>query len=402
MVTLILWGLFGLLCLLALVSIAGAVALRMYVSRELRAQRPEFTPKLSVIMPCKGIDPGFDANITAMLDQDYPDFEVLFVTATRDDPAWGYIDRILAERPDARARLLVAGVSEGRSQKLNNQLHAMGNVRPETEALVFVDSDVRAHLQFLRALVAPLQDEGVGATTGFRWYVPQQGGFGSYLRATWNGGGLPMLAQERLAYAWGGAMAIRRQTYEQAGVREAWEHALTDDFPLTRAVRAQGLTVRFVPQCLLASHEDSTLGQTIEWTNRQTLISRVYDPRLWRTILATHAVHSVGMLVGVGIILWKTLQPDLGVSLWPALGMLVVIPLEMLGGAILWDTARRLLPQIGGWGRAAKHIALVPAAILLIFYNSLHSLTTRDICWRGVRYRLHSPRRTEVLGMTEA
>ncbi len=291
----------------------------------------------------------------------------------------------------------MAGLATGRSQKLNNQLCAWRHVRDGTQALVFVDSDVRAHPQFLRALVAPLGEEGVGASTGFRWYVPETGGFGSYLRATWNGGGLPLLAQERFAYAWGGAMAVLRSTYERAGVAQRWESALTDDFPLTRAVRALGLSVRLVPECVLCSHEDSTLAQTLEWTNRQTLICRVYDPPLWRAIFAMHAMHTVALFTGLAVVIAKALRPDLPLSIWPGVAVLGVIPIEMAGGALLWRTVRRLLPGVGGWGVALKHIVLVPAAILLIFYNSIHSLMTRDLCWRGVRYRLHSPTRTEVL-----
>jgi ceramide glucosyltransferase len=337
-------------------------------------------------MPCKGLDPGFDANIASILQQDYPDYEVLLVTATQEDPAYARLRSLLGDHPAVKARLLVAGVASGRSQKLNNQLCAWRQVRPDTQALVFVDSDVRAHPQFLRALVAPLSEDGVGASTGFRWYVPETGGFGSYLRATWNGGGLPLLAQEL------------RTTYERAGVAQRWESALTDDFPLTRAVRALGLSVRLVPQCLLCSHEDSTLAQTLEWTNRQTLICRVYDPPLWRAIFAMHAVHSVAMAAGLGVVIAKVLRPDLPLSVWPGVAVLGVIPVEMAGGALLWRTVSRLLPGIGGRAIALKHIVLVPAAILLIFYNSIHSLTTRDLCWRGVRYRLHSPSHTEVLG----
>ncbi len=398
MVTGILWAVFGAFCLLFLLSLQATLHFRRYVLRYLRSDRADFAPPLSVIVPCKGIDPGFDANIASILEQDYPDYELLFVTATREDPAHERIQTLLAAHPDANARLLVAGLASGRSQKLNNQLCARRSIRPETQALAFVDSDVRAHPQFLRSLVAPLGQEGVGATTGFRWYVPETGGFGSYLRATWNGGGLPLLAQERFAYAWGGAMAILRETYERADVARRWESALTDDFPLTRAVRALGLSVRLVPDCLLCSHEDSTLAQTLEWTNRQTLICRVYDPPLWRAIFAMHALNSVALFTGLAVVIAKALWPELPLSVWPGVAVLGVIPLEMAGGALLWRTVLRLLPEVGGGLIALKHIVLVPAAVLLIFYNSLHSLATRDICWRGVRYRLHSPERTEVLG----
>lgn len=397
--TVALWVLVAAFAVPAVLPVLAALRFRRYVRRWLARQAPVFTPPLSVIMPCKGLDPGFDENIRAILGQDYPDFEVIFVTATEDDPARSRLLELTAGRDNAR--VAVAGIRHGRSQKLNNQLAALRRVRPRSEALVFVDSDVRPHSTFLRELVAPLADEGVGATTGFRWYIPQEGGLGSYLRATWNGGGISVMADNRLAYAWGGAMAMLRETFEQARVAERWESALTDDFPLTMAVREMGLGVRFVPSCLLASHEDSTLAETLEWTNRQTVICRVYDPALWRAIFSLHAVHALAAGIGLGALLAAVLLPGAARMVWPGLALLGVVPLQMLGGAVLWSTARRLRPEVGGVAAVLKHMALVPLAVSLIFWNSLHSLRTREICWRGVRYRLLSPQETVVLDLAE-
>jgi len=394
----LLWVVFGVFALLAALPVIGTLRFRRYVRRELSRRRKPFTPKLSVIMPCKGIDPGFVENVRSLLDQDYPDYELLFVTATPDDPARASLEALASDRTGRHIRLLVAGIRPGRSQKLNNQLYAFGQVRPESEALVFVDSDARARPSFLRDLVAPLADDGVGATTGFRWYIPERGGLGSYLRAAWNGGGLPMLADPRFAFAWGGAMGILRKTFERAQIPARWDGALTDDFPLTAAVKELGLSVRFVPQCLMGSHEDATVRQVCEWTNRQTVICRVYNPKLWRGIFAFHAVHALGVGAALTALAARAFGLLGAADAWPALATLGVVPLEMAGGVVLWRTVHGLLPGIGGWRRAWKHVILVPAALLLIFCNSLISLLTRDIRWRGVRYRLHSPARTEVLG----
>jgi len=398
MLTFLLWVLAAVLACFALLSVLNTARFIAYVRRDLAHERPPFAPRLSVIMPCKGVDPGFGENVRSLLAQDYPDFELLFVTATRQDPARPCLEELLGAHSDARARLLVAGIQPGRSQKLNNQLFACGHVRPDAEALVFVDSDVRAQPTFLRDLVAPLGEEGVGVATGFRWYIPAGGRPASYLRATWNGGGLPMLAHPRFAYAWGGSMAILRETFERAGVADRWAGALTDDFPLTDAVRKLGLQVKFVPRCLLGSHEDASLAQLIEWTNRQTVICRVYNPTLWWGILTFHGVHAVGVIAALSALGARALWPAVPLSIWPTVAMLGLMPVEAIAGLFLWGTVRRLLPGVGGWGRALRHVALAPAAVLLIFYNSVHSLLTHDICWRGVAYRLHSPVRTEVLG----
>lgn len=384
-----------------LLAVLAAWRLRAYVQRELRRKAPDFTPKVSVVLPCKGVDPGFEQNVRSLVEQDYPDFELLCVTATEGDPAREVLSGVKSDHPDRRIQLLVAGIAPGRSQKLNNQLHALRQVRDDVEAFVFVDSDVRPHSTFLRDLLTPLAEEDVGAATGFRWYIPERGGLGSYLQATWNGGGLAAVAHPRLAYVWGGTMGILRSTFERAGVADKWEHALTDDFPLTNAVRDLGLDIRFVPECLLGSHEDATLSEVVEWTNRQTIISRVYDPALWWAIFAVHAVPAIGMLVAGGALVAHAAGVLQSVNVLAAALAFSILPLEAGAGLVIWDTVRKLLPEVGGWGRALKHACLAPVAMALICYNSVHSLLTHDICWRGVRYRLHSPERTEVLAELE-
>src|SRR5215470_7585395 len=128
----------------------------------------------AVILPCKGLDPGFEDNVRAFLEQDHPDFELLFAVATEDDPAHDALGQILAS---ARARgssvkssLTVAGIHSGRAQKLTNQLAALSQMSARTEVIVFVDSDSRPDCGFIRRLVTPLPEPTVGATTGYRWY----------------------------------------------------------------------------------------------------------------------------------------------------------------------------------------------------------------------------------------
>ena len=44
--------------------------------------------------------------------------------------------------------------------------------RSGDEVLVFVDSDARPEKSWLKKLVAPLADETLGASTGYRWFLP--------------------------------------------------------------------------------------------------------------------------------------------------------------------------------------------------------------------------------------
>lgn len=397
MLEIILWIVAVLAVVVAVIPVIGALRLRAYVRREMEHTWPTFQPRLTLILPFKGVDPGFRQNLDSILSQDYPDYEVIFVTDDGDDPGYAIVEEVAEEHPGVSTRLLVAGPCREQSQKLHNQFAALDYVREESECLVFVDSDVRARPDFLSRLVEPLQDPEIGATTGFRWYMPEEGGFGSYLRATWNAGGVTVLADPHLAYTWGGAMATLRSTFQEAGVHEAWESALTDDFPLSKAVQATGRRIHFVPECLTTSHEDSTLRETVSWTNRQTIICRVYNPELWRTFCSLYGAQALLIVAGALLMVLSVFGAVRWTVLYPAIVMLCIIPVQIGAIPLVWSAVRCRLPEEAGGISVLKHALMAPFAVALIVGNSLYSLMTRTIYWRGIGYRLHSPRETEVI-----
>jgi hypothetical protein len=57
------------------------------IRRRRNTPRGSYAPPAAVVIPCKGVDAGFDANIDAFLNQDYPDYQVVFVVATPAGPA---------------------------------------------------------------------------------------------------------------------------------------------------------------------------------------------------------------------------------------------------------------------------------------------------------------------------
>jgi len=361
-----------------------------------------YRPRVSLIVPCKGLDPSFDVNVRAFLAQDYPALEIQFVTATEADPAHAALRAVLDESRGVTATLLTAGLVSGRSEKVTNQLAGVGAAR-DTDVLVFMDSDARPEPAFVRHLVQPLADASVGLATGFRWYMPVAGGLWSYLRSAWNGGGVVFLTDPQSNYAWGGAMAIRRETFDACAVADHWQHALSDDMTITLAVRAHGLAIRFVPRCLVVTHEDATFGEMLEWTTRQTIIAGVYHPALWWKIAIAHGVGNAVLVVGLGLIAARVAGVPLG---WPTLTaaglMLAIVPMEMLNAQVLWPAIVEMLPTHRERLHAQRwrYRLLAPAASALALVNTIVSLFTRRITWRGVTYEMRSPTDTVVVSRT--
>lgn len=398
-------GIFALLAVVAAglgaMPILLAFRFRRYVTRELARPLSGYTPKVSVILPCKGLDPGFDENIQAIFDQDYPDFELIFATATADDEACPAIRRLIDRNLRVPARLIHAGLPTTCSQQNNNQLAGVAAARPDSEVFVIMDSDIRPRPEYLRNLVDPLHDTAVGAATGYRWYLPVTGGFGSWLRSTWNMGALPILADSKRNFAWGGSMAFRRRDFPHDVLVGLWGNALSDDHTLTARVRELGLGIHYVPKCLAISHEDSTLAETLEWTTRQTIVTRVYDRPFWWTILGVHTTSVLFTILAIVGCIVSCVSPWEGGAfsrIWPLFLMPVIGQGAALG--VIWPGVMTILPREVAdhlAGKKGVYVCLAQPASLLALWNSVASLCTNRIAWRGTVYEMRSPTETVVL-----
>ncbi len=386
---------------IAPVVLAGRFA--QYVRERRASDLPgDFTPKVSVILPCKGIDPGFDENIEAVLSQDYPDVEFVFATATADDEACDALRAVFARFPQVNARLAPpAGEPRGCSAQNNNQLKGIETARADTEVFIIMDSDARPHPQYIRHLVQPLADQEVAASTGYRWYMPITGGFGSWLRSVWNMGALPILVDPRRNFAWGGSMAFRKSDFPLETLRRLWGNALSDDHTLTAHVRELGKLIVYVPQCLAISHEDSTLASTIEWTTRQTKVTKVYDKPFWWTVFLVHATSTLFTLlalVGLAMLLMRGVEAGLLTWIWPVF-LLPVIG-QAMGLGVMWKPVLSLLPpdvRERLRGKGWLYALLAQPASLLALQNSVASILSNRVTWRGTTYAMW-PTRTVVVG----
>lgn len=381
-------------------SFRGGVEYLRFFREELTNPPSDWEPMVTIIAPCKGVDEGMLANFDALLDQDLPEYEVIFVIDDPDDPAAGIIEQAWQEA-ERHVKLVVAPKAAASSQKVENLREGVLHADPKSEVLVFVDSDARPSPGWLRALIAPLRDETIGAATGYRWFISEEPTLASELRSAWNASIASALGpNEKSNFTWGGSMDIRRDTFERIGMREKWQGTLSDDFAVTRAMRAAGLKIRFVPQALTASVESCTFRELFEFTNRQMKITRVYMPQLW---LMSFFGSGLFNFVMAAAILIAVLSKTNGIPVWAALATLFLVSFFSVGKAVLRLYAVRLaLPQFGPELRRQRFsqytLWLVTPAIF--FANCVAALLSREIVWRGTRYRLASPDRTEVV--TEA
>jgi cellulose synthase/poly-beta-1,6-N-acetylglucosamine synthase-like glycosyltransferase len=388
-------------------SLFGGVRFLSYVRGEMsKGSAQSDTPFASVIAPCRGLDQGLKENIEALFRQDYPAYEIIFVTDSVDDPALAVIEEARQEWRDARTistRVVIAGVAIDSGQKVHNLLAALRFVQASSEVLVFVDSDARPQRDWLRSLVAPLSDKEVGAATGYRWFITEKGGLSSHLLSVWNASIASALGpQVDKNFCWGGSTAIRRETFARIDMTRRWRGTLSDDFALMRALRAEKLPIHFVPNCLVASPEDCGFQELLEFTTRQLKITRVYAPHFWKAVLLGSILFTIGFFGGLLLVITRV-----------ALGLSVTIPLILLLLIFLLGAGKahlRLCAVSLPLARYRKelarsapaHLLLWPLTVLIYLYNALAAARSRRIEWRGTSYELKSPEETVIIQGVQA
>lgn len=386
-------GLYGLAAVNVFVGLYALASAVRYFEYARRASLPVtgptgYRPPVTLIVPCCGVESGLAENLEALASQRYPDLHVIFVLEDESDSAFPVVQTVVSGTRSA-AQLLVAGPARGVGQKVHNLRMAV-NEAGGGEVLAFADSDIRPDETWLARLVAPLEKPAVGVTTGYRFYLPERGSFGSLLRSAWNAGVLTLLGDHDHNFAWGGSMAIRRDTFDRAQVLEAWRGALSDDYALTHAVRRAGFFVEFVPSCLVASGGPAGLGEVLRWCARQMAITRVYWPNLWR-------IAGASQVVFVAFLLLALVPAFVGHA--PAAVLLAAV--LSLSGLSTEFRRRAIIHLAPRWKEPlhryrAAYVLLVPVASLLTVYGFLRSMLSRRIEWRGKTYHMISPHETRL------
>jgi ceramide glucosyltransferase len=379
---------------LGILSLRNGISFTAYVRYETNAALPIFTPFASVIAPHRGLDQGLRENIAALFKQDYPAYEIIFVTDRADDRSVPLVEEIAGSESETgrvSARVVIAGDAIDSGQKVHNLRAAVLQVDPRCEVLVFVDTDARPEAGWLKSLVAPLRDESVGATTGYRWFIPVNGGLASHLRSVWNASIASALGERAdKNFCWGGSTGIRRATFDSLQIREHWRGTVSDDFTMTRVLQEARMPIHFVPSCLVASLDDCSARKLFEFTNRQLKITRIYAPHLWKPVLIGSFLFCAVFFGGLTLVIVRA-----------AKGLPYVMPLVMLLFIYALGTAKSYIrlkavaiPLQSYHQRLRKslpaHLLLWPIASALYLCNAVAAAFSRRIKWRGITYELKS------------
>ncbi len=355
--------------------------------RALQSRRP--TGRVAVFAPCKGLDVDLEGNLRALMAQDYPEFEVTFIIESADDPACAIIRRVMGDFEHVAARLVVAGHAVESGQKVHNLRMATAQLSPDLEYLAFLDSDARPRAEWLRMLVAGASRQGLGAVTGYRWFVPMAPTLANHALYSLNCDIMTLLGHSSHYLVWGGSWAIRRELFDRLGFRAAWKGTLSDDLVASRLLRNAGMPVRFEPAGVVASPTNHRWLSMISFVRRQYLVGRYYVPHWWTFALFGATLTNLLWLVHVAVAVWGLkggpIAPYIATTV-----LAVLYAMYAYRGYLRQDLIATYFPERSEQLRLARlfDIWLNPLGGLVNWLAVAASVFGRHITWRGISYRV--------------
>ena len=365
-----------------------------------------------VIVPFKGDEATLEQHLDGLISQTYPTYRLLLVVESEDDPAYPKLHAFAKARAD-RVSLLLAGVAgPNEGQKVHNHLAAIDHL----EALgggekywVFADSDAVPGPDWLGELIGPLNQKKNGVSTGYRWFIPESGPSGrvscwSHLASIINASAAGFSGRDELNHAWGGSMAVTVETARELGLRDWLQGSLSDDYQMTRMIRASGRRVYFSMRCLVASPVAFTWSSMREFAYRQYLITRVYAPKIFTSGLALLTFYQLGFWSAVIAVVVGVLVYPAYWAMWefwlPVAVLLIGAGADQVRATIRLLLVRRAFGQDVARQMVVTHLIdrfLTPVYMMVNFLLMARACFGHTITWRGITYRLKGPQDIERL-----
>jgi ceramide glucosyltransferase len=345
-----------------------------------QACRPPSWPKVSLIVPVAGVSDGMDASLRSLIGQNYPAYEILWVTRDPEDVAVPLIQRLMHERAEGaspRIRHLTAGPAVNCGQKNQNLLAGVKSSAVDTEVLVFADSTHEAPLDWLSNLVAPIALHQTAITTSYHHVLP------GTVTLPILGRTASVLALYRLhecrfiTQPWGGNTAISRALFERLRVADTWEDNVVDDVSLALLLHQAGLRATTVREaCLSTPMTVDSYSAWRRWLTRQWLYLKFCFPGTWAAAgIFLAALAGLTALAGSQAVLLLT---GSGPSPLRLASLLFLAGLAGIGLSL-----RRFHPQPGP---LPHWLAAVATAVFVAAWSHVKTWCAREIHWRGIRY----------------
>jgi len=339
------------------------------------ARPTPFTPPVSILKPLRGTDPEMYESFRSHCLQDYSEYEIIFGVSEANDPAVQLVEQLKAEFPQRAIRSMVCREDLGANTKVSNLVQMAREAR--YEYLIVNDSDIRVEPDYLRRVVAPLKDAGIGlvtclyrgianSTLGSRLEVL---GIGTDFAA---GVLVAQTVENGIRFGLGSTLAFRRRDLEAIGGFEAIVDYLADDYQIGSRIAALGLKVKLsdvVVETLLPRYRfRGFLDHQLRWART------VRDSRFW-------GYAGTGLTFGLP---WAALA--LIFAKGAAWAWVLLAGTALMRAAVAVVVGKFVL----GDRQVMRFLALIPVRDVIAVLVWMRSFVGHGVVWRGTRFRLEN------------
>jgi ceramide glucosyltransferase len=314
---------------------------------------------VSVLKPLRGLDPNSYPAFVSQIQQDYPEFEVLFGASDADDAAVAQVRKLQQEFPNAPIRIITGG-PKTRNAKVGVLMELSRQARFPIR--VVNDSDIKVTPEYLARVTQPLNDSAIGLVTClYRVEAHNMASSWEALGITTDFMPSALVAQSLgvREFGLGSTLAFRAADFEAVGGFEGIADYIADDYQLAKRITGLGKRALLSTYAVETSLGEATWGGI--WQHQL---------RWARTIRTSKGLGYAGLpITHAG--LWALLALALGA--WPVAVLLVAL---RIGSALI--AAALVL----GSRQAAVKCWLAPLWDLYSFAVWVTSYAGNKVRWR--------------------
>ena len=320
-----------------------------------------------------GVDFASYENYASFCTQEYPDYEILFAVNDLNDPATTVVQRVIADFPQRRIRLLAGAQLFGANRKVNNL--ALLAREAQNEILVMSDGDIRVGKNYLRNVVSPFQNPQVGAVTSFYHGIAQpnmwaeleavgaaSSFFPGVMMAAWT---------EGVKFALGASIATTKTWMKKIGDFEDIAAFLADDYEIGHRVAQAGGRVVLSHETVATMYPAQTAGSFWDHQMRWARTVRLCRPASYTALLFTQGLP------------WAVVAALLAPAAWISVVYLAIYLLLRLQMAWIVGVLAVKDPVL------SRRLYLVPVFDAIHFAVWLASFFSNRIVWGETEYRVH-------------
>ncbi len=345
------------------------------------ARPTQASPPVSILKPLRGTDPEMYESFRSHCLQDYPEYEIVFGVSDANDPAIQLVDQLKAEFPQRTIRLMVCRENLGANTKVSNLAQMARQARHEY--LIVNDSDIRVEPDYLRRVLAPLNDPNVGLVTCLYRGVANST-LGSRLESLGistdfcAGVLVAQTVENGIRFGLGSTLAFRHRDLQAIGGFEAIADYLADDYQLGTRIAARGLKVKlsdvvvetFLPRYTLRNFVDHQL----RWART------VRDSRFWGYV-------GLGLTFGLP---WAVLALILAQGAGWAWGLLALTTAMRITVAVM--VGKFVLRDC----QVMRSLVFIPVRDVVALLVWIVSFAGHSVAWRGDRFKLDNGKLTLI------